>query len=138
MRCNKCGEEKSESEFNFNKSKDRYEYHCKRCHSEYLKAHYQANKEYYKEKSRRRASELREWLLEYKSQLKCVDCGEDHPACLEFHHVGKKDLEIADTIQNGWTKERILAEIERCDVLCSNCHKKRHWNAKTGPWVWRN
>lgn len=133
-KCNKCKIEKSESEFNFNKSKDRLEYHCKKCHSDYLKVHYQKNKEYYKAKSTKRVSEIREWFQTYKIDLKCETCGENHPACIEFHHTKNKELEVSDTIANGWGKERILSEIAKCKVLCSNCHRKYHWKTKTGPW----
>ena len=28
---------------------------------------------------------------QYKSKLVCVECGENHPACLQFHHLDKED-----------------------------------------------
>lgn len=31
-------------------------------------------------------------------------------------------------VHNGSSKEKILAEIGKCTVLCSNCHKKFHWD----------
>jgi len=52
--CSKCKKDKSASEFNFNSSKNRLEYHCKECHSEYLKEHYKKNKDYYKSKASKR------------------------------------------------------------------------------------
>lgn len=137
--CSKCKQEKDSDEFNYNSSRKRFAHHCKKCHSDYLKSHYQRNKKYYKDKAKKRVDEIREWFVEYKSKLKCIECGESHPSCIEFHHKNKdeKELEISDAIGNGWTQKRILTEIKKCDVLCSNCHRKRHWNEKTGPWVWR-
>jgi hypothetical protein len=35
---------------------------------------------------------------------------------------------ISQTIYDGWSKTRIEAEIAKCDVICSNCHRKHHWN----------
>lgn len=91
--------------------------------------HYQENKEAYKERDRRRKEEVRQWLLEYKRQLKCSKCDESYPACLEFHHrdPSQKDIGIAEAISNRWSPTRILTEIAKCDVLCSNCHHKVHW-----------
>jgi hypothetical protein len=59
-------------------------------------------------------------------------CPENHPACLDFHHKNpkQKDFEIACAIRQGWTKPRILEEIEKCIVVCSNCHRKLHWLEK--------
>ena len=33
-------------------------------------------------------------------------------------------------VGNGLSADRILKEIEKCVVVCSNCHKKIHWNQK--------
>ena len=132
MICSKCKLDKDVIEFNFNSHKQRYDYHCKKCHSEYLKVHYKNNKQYYKDKAKKRNVNLQNWIKEYKLSLKCKECGENHPACLDFHHLdpNEKDLEISAAINNGWNLERLLKEIEKCIVLCSNCHRKLHWNLK--------
>lgn len=76
---------------------------------------------------KKRKNETRTWFREYKTNLKCNRCPEDHPACLEFHHKnGDKDLEIAYMVNQGYSKKRILKEIEKCEVLCANCHRKEH------------
>lgn len=57
----------------------------------------------------------------------CIRCPEKHPACLDFHHRnGKKDKlgHIGQFRRFG--HEQLLAEIAKCDVLCSNCHRKHH------------
>jgi hypothetical protein len=38
-------------------------------------------------------------------------------------------MAIAQAVNQGWSKERILEEIKKCDVLCANCHFKEHYNA---------
>ena len=71
----------------------------------------------------------RKWFDEYKSQLRCERCLETHPACLEFHHrePKKKEIVVSKALDWGWSIERILTEIAKCDVVCANCHRKLHW-----------
>ncbi|MBU6231640.1 hypothetical protein KGP36_03135 [Patescibacteria group bacterium] len=90
---------------------------------------YQANKEKAVAKVLERKSELKEWLTEYRKNTCCETCGENDIACLDFHHTDPslKEISIATTIKNGWSKERILDEISKCVVLCSNCHRKFHY-----------
>jgi hypothetical protein len=73
------------------------------------------------------------WLREYKRTLACGMCRENHPACLDFHHRDptQKDFRISALGCMGWSKERVLAEIAKCDVLCANCHRKLHYDDET-------
>ena len=66
-----------------------------------------------------------------KAALACVDCGEAHPATLDFHHVDPKEKErsLGDIGKYGWSRAKALAEIAKCVILCANCHRKRHWTA---------
>ena len=61
--------------------------------------------------------------------LKCEMCGENHPACLDFHHKDKKDksFNVAIMASSGYSIEKIKEEIAKCIVLCSNCHRKEHY-----------
>lgn len=130
-KCAGCNDPKPLNEF----TKDGRGYYCLECQRGFGKKHYQNNKAYYKKKARKRDKELREWFRDYKRGLKC-QCGEDHPACIEFHHTesDEKDTEITDAVSNGWRIERILEEIAKCIVVCSNCHRKLHWEARTGAY----
>lgn len=137
-KCTKCNQVKELICFGINKTKsDGVNAICKKCHRVVARQHYLDNKSLYIERTKQRVKDLREWLVAYKSILKCTRCDESHPACIEFHHIKDKDLEICDAITHGWSKERILAEIAKCEVICSNCHRKHHWVEKTGAWRWR-
>lgn len=62
---------------------------------------------------------------------KCCICG--YNKCIDafdFHH--KNPLEKDDTIKNLWGKkwEVILKEVEKCILLCSNCHRETHWKER--------
>ena len=63
--------------------------------------------------------------LEYKSLHPCVICGEENPIVLEFHHKVKRENKksrISHLIFSRAKWDKILKEIEKCVVLCSNCH----------------
>ena len=91
---------------------------------------YHRNAEHAKGKVKERRRALFKWFREYKTTLSCKRCDENHPATLDFHHRNPADKvnEIAQTVADGWSKEHILKEIAKCDVLCSNCHRKEHWS----------
>jgi hypothetical protein len=99
---------------------------------EYNRLYYKRNREKLlkkqAEKNKRFAESRRKWLVDYKRKLKCVRCDESHPATLTFHHKNdsEKSFEIGNSIKLGVSLKRILAEIEKCDVLCANCHAKEH------------
>ncbi len=94
--------------------------------------HYRKNKDRYMNQQYLRRMEKAEWFFELKSSLKCVECGENHPACIQFHHSDplNKEGEVADLVNAGYSKEVVLKEIAKCEVLCSNCHLKRHWQER--------
>lgn len=96
---------------------------------EYRRKWYRSNKSHAKKKVTERKHGLRAWLDELKASLKCSQCGETHPATLDFHHTDpqQKDGGLAGAISSGWSRERILKEIAKCAVLCANCHRKLHW-----------
>ena len=73
--------------------------------------------------------EAKDFLDKCKEGIECEYCGEDHPACLEFHHKepNKKRFNISSAPHKGFNKKEIEKEVSKCIVLCSNCHKKWHW-----------
>jgi len=91
--------------------------------------YYQKNKAYYRQKTKEHKARVKQWVFEYKQTHPCIECGADHPAYLVFHHRDPtaKDLEVANMISRGWGLRRIEKEIEKCDVLCANCHMLLHW-----------
>jgi len=77
----------------------------------------------------KRRRKIKSIIHRYKRIKGCL-CGERDPICLEFHHLENKDIEIANAIKNAWSLKRIKGEIKKCEVLCSNCHKKLHFYKK--------
>lgn len=73
----------------------------------------------------RRKQKVREILLEIKRQRGCSRCGIDDPRVLDFHHVDQKDLAVSVLVYRR-SLAAVLEEVERCEVLCANCHRILH------------
>lgn len=93
---------------------------------------YANNKKSEKDHVKRRKNEIKKWFEYYKSKLFCLKCKENHPATLEFHHKTRKNKEmmVAIMVYNGYSIERIKKEMEKCIVLCANCHRKVHYKER--------
>ncbi len=83
---------------------------------------------------RKRRAGLAIWLKSYKENLMCVVCSESHIACLDFHHTNANEKEgtVANMISEGYSLKTIIKEIDKCVVLCKNCHAKQHYKVNLG------
>lgn len=134
--CTKCHQEKPDNEyFVKDKKSGRLHAQCKQCYkihrATYYKAHYQKYHEQYlkratKQREAKRA-EYRTNMLNYLKNQKCKVCGENDIRVLEFDHIDEttKLFSISQGISKGYSWELILQEINKCQILCANCHKKR-------------
>lgn len=80
------------------------------------------------QKKRCQANKLK--AIEYKGG-KCFDCKNEYEqCCYDFHHINplEKDLNIAQMA--GRTFDGIKNELDKCVLLCSNCHRIRHFKEK--------
>ena len=77
---------------------------------------------------------LKRWVLAKKAVDylggKCKICGENHPAALSFHHRDpkQKEFDVSRKIQSTAKWEIIKTEVDKCDLLCENCHRKLHFD----------
>jgi len=69
--------------------------------------------------------ERRSAISTYKLERGCADCGYNtHPEALEFDHVwGEKLANVNELIGARW--DVLFDELEKCEVVCSNCHRVR-------------
>ena len=99
---------------------------------------YQRHKDEVIARRKKRQLDIRDWFRRYKSTLYCMDCGISHPAVLQFHHRNRADkgFTIANVVSRATSIKQITNEIKKCDVLCVNCHAKRHWREihETDSW----
>ena len=129
--CATCGEFKNESEYNWrNKLLGKRWGTCRDCQSEQKKKWCENNRERHVanmyEQRLSKQDVGREYIWNHLSTHPCVDCGQSYPAVLEFHHVrGVKRKEVTRLVRDGYSIKTIQKEIDKCDVVCANCHKLR-------------
>lgn len=126
--CRRCGEEKPLTEFYKNPSAaDGYRNHCKACPSAGRADWFRANKDRLSELQKARRSEGRAFLSEQKRKP-CMDCGgfwPDNPEVMDFDHRPGEVKLFNPGMGNTGSRERMLAEIAKCDLVCANCHRIR-------------
>ena len=69
---------------------------------------------------------LQTWVNEYKMEQGCENCGYKlHPVALDFDHIDSstKFKSISQLVVQSSSKKRLLYEIEKCRILCANCHR---------------
>jgi len=117
--CTGCSEHKDESEFYSQGRKDsgRLKAECKVCFN-------------------RRMMDRYEERAKFITSLKggsCRLCGYDKcQAALEFHHMDPSQKDFQINKRWSMTDEAILKELEKCVLLCSNCHREVHYNQSRG------
>jgi hypothetical protein len=102
--------------------------------AEYARKHYEANKEKMKsraaEATARRREAIRRYLIETKN-VPCSDCGKSYPYyVMDFDHIGEKLFDIGNAARKGKTLQKVVDEVAKCEVVCSNCHRIRTHNRR--------
>lgn len=85
-------------------------------------------------RNRKRCNACNTKIRRYRNKLKAIEllggkcnrCGFDNPAALEFHHKDPrlKEFTIGSVANKSWNS--IVLEIEKCELICSNCHMIEH------------
>jgi hypothetical protein len=136
QRCSRCHEAKPVSEFAWRRRRKlQRDTFCRPCRSAYGREHYLANKQRYIDQARASKQRLRtertRYLPEYFRTHPCTDCGETDPMILEFHHLDRatKSFDVGGALdRRNWPA--VLEEMKKCEVVCANCHKRRHYRLR--------
>jgi hypothetical protein len=127
--CCLCGKKKPESEFHRRSgTKRKRKSYCKACAKKSREEWYQKNKNKVAMANKNRKADNRKLADEVRRRSGCSvpGCNEGETCCLDFHHVNEDGDRhgIADFI-TAWP-ETFRSEIEKCAILCANCHRKLH------------
>src|SRR5688572_8702126 len=98
--------------------------YCADCSRVYGRQNYKENKQRYYDNAKIRNEELDIFINQQKDKP-CADCGRSYP-----HYVMDFDHRIPQTKEHNISRMRrrkmafatIAIEIQKCDVVCSNCH----------------
>ena len=103
--CEDCGEDAPKNFYSRQKQK------CKKCH----------NKRTAKDGKNKRikAIELLGGSCQVCGYNKCL-------SALEFHHIDPIIKDVNYSTMRGWTFSRIKKELDKCILLCANCHREEH------------
>tara|TARA_R110000851_G_scaffold78423_1_gene173043 strand:- start:21398 stop:21841 length:444 start_codon:yes stop_codon:yes gene_type:complete len=126
--CNVCKKEKKIKDFSRNKK-------CKICHNKWQNEYYhKKNKTKHikrvKENNRENKFMRQHKMMEYLTKHFCVDCGESDPVVLEFDHIEpetkkKGGVSRLMTTQSWISWSVIQEEIDKCEIRCANCHRRK-------------
>lgn len=111
--CTKCKKILPITEF-YSRGNGKLRSECKNCHKNYVKQQYNKRKDL---------------VNDIKANYKCAKCGENRFYVLDFHHLNPDDKNntIARLTANTSKIENIQTEIDKCIVLCANCHREFHY-----------
>lgn len=111
--CSSCKIKLNPENSYYRKSKEIYTSLCKKCHSNY---------------TLNRRKKFKQFCIEYKGGS-CVKCGYNKLAtALDFHHLNPKEKEILPSRMMNKSNDFIQKELDKCVLLCSNCHREEHYN----------
>lgn len=89
---------------------------------------HEKNPEKVRECRRRYTKEIRKYVNNYKLSRGCSICGYNKCAnALEFHHEeNDKEFNVGSMVGSGYSLKMIKEEMDKCEVLCANCHRELH------------
>lgn len=123
--CKHCGVTKDLDAF-YNdsiwKTKTKRFFACRDCMNKTSRERYLISKD-----EVRRRTEKKQKAVDYLGGH-CWDCGESYPLCVyDFHHIDPKTKDISPAKALSQTWDRLILELDKCALLCANCHRQRHF-----------
>lgn len=119
------------------KAPDGHKYICKLCDKSARRKRYEEKQEEIKKYYVDRRAESVAWLRSLKTQP-CMDCGKNFPPeAMDYdHRPGTTKVDnVSRLALDCKNKEIILAEIDKCDLVCCLCHNERTHKRKTNNFI---
>lgn len=105
--------------------------YCKECRRKKNLTNFYKASDKWKNTHKKTVQEKQQKIKEIKEQsCGCLKCNEKRIHLLDFHHLDptQKNFQISQGESKGWS--RIIKEIEKCILLCKNCHADFHYQEK--------
>jgi len=128
--CKTCNLFKEPEEFKKRESVNSgYRPKCKLCYNKDIREYYNKNSINILPQKNKTSKERKalKYINYYNHLLekKCIDCGIDDVMVLECDHKHDKIDNISKMVADGTSWDTIVKELEKCEIRCSNCHKKK-------------
>jgi len=126
-RCPTCKLTLPVAQFSRNKRRsDGLQTRCKACSQRKRKPNTEANR-LRNNAYRREQTRIRRDLVSAAKSVPCTDCKVTYPPyVMDLDHVrGEKVADLCDMVRRCFAVEAIVAEIAKCEPVCSNCHRER-------------
>lgn len=135
--CPKCSVVKTEESCSRHKTgpkAGKFRSLCRTCNSAESKSWHVANPEQVKALGRKRQNDFLARILFIKAERPCYDCGGMFPPeAMDFDHVsGTKSFTISQVPWLSW--DAVREEIDKCQLVCSNCHRVRTKTRRNPGW----
>ena len=131
--CPRCKKKKEKAEFSGNsRRKDGLQGACIPCMKKYRREHYRKDKQRYIDRAIKSKARTKKYYLSVKDGQPCVDCGKSYPGepyLMDFDHLRDKTVCVSRMISSGIP--RIKKEIEKCELVCVICHRRRTYKRTT-------
>ena len=114
--CSRCKQDVKTENFHQRRGKAYSSSYCKSCTTD---------------QTLDRMRKLKSQMIEYKGGC-CQRCGYDkYQGALEFHHIDPKEKDFNPSHMKKYAfDDRIKKELDKCDLVCSNCHREIHYELK--------
>ena len=128
--CSKCKQELPLEAFN--KRGNGVQPYCRECNKirsrQYYKDNYESHRQTMRDKNQKIRDRNKTFVDEQKSGP-CLDCKKKYPPyVMDFDHLGDKFDNVATMVREGYSIEKLIEEIAKCELVCSNCHRIRTHN----------
>ena len=127
-KCSSCHQIKPIIHFHKdNRQKDGLQPGCKECRKITSSNYYLKNKQKAINQAKESRKKIKAIVNNIKESNPCVDCNTYYPFyVMDFDHLRDKSFKISWGIINR-SRDNVLKEIEKCELVCSNCHRKRSY-----------
>jgi hypothetical protein len=132
--CGRCGQDKPLTDFH-KRRKYGWQAWCKTCRREYDREYHQRTRPIRLAQKKRYLADVIGWYRELKTGRPCADCGGSfHYSAMEWDHLPgmQKVAEVSTLVAKTRSKRGVLEEIEKCELVCANCHAVRTFNRVRG------
>lgn len=118
--CGKCKQNKNDGDF-YVKTKTTLSSYCKSCFNTYCIERWEQRKIFF--------------VKEMGNCCECCGLAYDNSnlSLFEFHHIDPKEKKFVWTKLRLKSESKIREELEKCQLLCANCHRLKHWKTKLVP-----